>query len=63
MGTPAQLDSDKFVACFGVACPVHGQCARYAAVNQTQADVKTIGTCHSGGTYPLFIRIVLAKAA
>ena len=59
----ANLVSERIAACFGVACPVHGECARYAAVNFSQAEVRTIGTCLSSGTYPLFIRIDLAKAA
>lgn len=43
-------------ACFGVACPVHGQCARYAAVNRSQADARTIATCQRGRTFPLFVK-------
>ena len=44
-------------ACFGVACPVHGQCARYAAVNRSQADAGTMATCQLGTTFPLFVKI------
>lgn len=44
-------------ACFGVMCPLHGECARYLAVNGTQADAKTIGTCHTPIGYPQFQQV------
>ena len=44
-------------ACFGVTCPVHAHCARYSAVNRSQADSGTIATCQRGATFPLFINI------
>ena len=57
---PADFVTPPFrtmAACFGVTCPVHGQCARYAAVNRSQADAGTIATCQRGTTFPLFVKI------
>lgn len=50
-------------ACFGVACPRHERCARYAAVNQTQADPSTRATCLDRGTFPLFVPSPLPREA
>ena len=47
----------KLAACFGVTCPEHGECARYAAVNRSQADAGTIATCQRGTIFPLFVKI------
>ena len=44
-------------ACFGVTCQAHGECARYAAVNRSQADAGTMATCQRGTTFPLFVKI------
>lgn len=46
--------------CFGVGCPTHALCARYAAVDGDQADMhQIISTCVAGdGTRPLFVAIV-----
>jgi hypothetical protein len=44
-------------ACFGVTCPVHAHCARYAAVNRSQADAGTMATCQRGPIFPLFVKI------
>lgn len=44
-------------ACFGVLCPNHGRCARYAAVAGSQADAETMATCLRGEAFPLFVEI------
>jgi hypothetical protein len=49
--------SEPFRACFGVGCPRHSRCARYAAVVRSQASPKTIGTCLKGNIYPLFVAV------
>ena len=42
-------------ACYGIACPKHGACARYHAVEQTSPD-HTQGTCDDGqGGRPMFV--------
>jgi len=46
-------------ACFGVACPTHGRCLRYAAVSGSAADPKTIDTCRVGERFPLFLPLVV----
>lgn len=49
--------TDKAPACYGVLCPQHGQCGRYAAVEATSPD-QTIATCDDGrAERPLFIPI------
>ena len=47
--------TDTRPACYGVQCPQHAECARYAAVEGSSwAD--TIGTCDDGeGGRPLFV--------
>ena len=55
VGSPAEA-STRLTACFGIACPVHHRCERYAAVDDTQADAGTIGTCRSGTSLPLFLQ-------
>jgi hypothetical protein len=53
-----RLITETTPACFGVMCPLHGDCRRYAAVESTQADPSTIGTCEtSSGALPLFLLI------
>jgi hypothetical protein len=42
-------------ACFGVLCPFHRNCARYAAVALSQADPDTLLTCAEGEHFPLFV--------
>lgn len=32
-------------ACYGIGCPEHSTCARYAAVNGAGSEVKFMGTC------------------
>lgn len=49
-------------ACFGIVCPLHGRCARYEAVNLSQADPHTLGTCRTGQSYPLFLEIERREA-
>ncbi len=47
---------DVMPACFGVVCPLHGRCARYAAVEHSTADADTRVTCQTEGrTFPLFL--------
>ena len=48
-------------ACFGVACLHHHRCARYAAVVDSQASPKTMGTCLSGDVYPLFVEVQVSR--
>ena len=49
----------KAPACFGVCCPDHGKCARYAAVNGAPASLPRIGFCETGedGARVLFLAI------
>ena len=49
-------------ACFGVLCPFHGTCARYAAVGLSQADPHTLLTCADGGRFPLFVPLEAQRA-
>ena len=51
-------------ACFGVCCPQHGHCARYAAVDGMTGP-HAIATCDDEGTgnRPLFVAIQLPEAA
>jgi hypothetical protein len=44
-------------ACFGVGCPHHHRCGRYAAVVDSQASPQTLGTCLRRDTYPLFVEV------
>jgi hypothetical protein len=48
-------------ACFGVVCPSHGRCARYAAVTHSEANPATLLTCRKGGSFPLFVAIASAQ--
>jgi len=48
-------------ACYGVLCPVHNQCARYALVEGS--PVETIATCESHGERPLFLMVREEQAA
>ena len=50
-------------ACFGVVCPSHSRCARYAAVGLSQADPYTIVTCFDGESFPLFVELQTVQAA
>jgi hypothetical protein len=52
-------------ACFGVVCPFHSRCARYAAVSLSEADPHTLITCLDGESFPLFVELepVAADAA
>ena len=49
-------------ACFGVVCPNHGHCTRYAAVDTSAVDPDTLVTCRIGDRFPLFIVIEPARA-
>ena len=50
-------------ACFGVACLHHHRCARYAAVVDSEASPRTMGTCLTGAAaYPRFVAIRSADA-
>lgn len=45
--------SDTTPACYGVVCPHHAICRRYAAVEGSSPD-HTIGTCADGaGGWPM----------
>ena len=49
--------TDKTPACFGVVCPEHHRCSRYAMVESTPID-QTIATCSTGGDdRPLFLAV------
>jgi hypothetical protein len=50
-------------ACFGVTCPAHSRCARYAAVNHSEPDRATMLTCRKDGHFPMFVAIAPAKPA
>lgn len=45
-------------ACYGMGCPRHQDCQRYAAVEETGPD-HTMATCDELGdrTWPRFVRI------
>jgi len=48
--------SEVALACFGVVCPLHGRCARYAAVEHSTADADTRVTCQTEDRmFPLFL--------
>jgi len=47
-------------ACFGVGCSHHHRCARYVAVDGSQASDRTIATCLKSGVYPMFVLIETA---
>lgn len=48
--------SDTLPACYGVCCPNHAECPRYAAVETTSPD-HTIATCSDGkGGWPLLVQ-------
>jgi hypothetical protein len=49
-------------ACFGLVCPLHSRCARYAAVSLSQADPDTLVTCLEGGSFPLFVALETVAA-
>lgn len=54
--------TETIPACYGVCCPDHGECKRYAAVESTLPG-HTIGTCDDGqGGRPLFVPIVAVPA-
>lgn len=48
--------------CFGVACLHHHRCARYAAVVDSQANPRTMGTCLTGDAYPLFVEVLVSRS-
>jgi hypothetical protein len=54
--------SSPLRACFGVGCPHHHHCARYAAVVDSQASLTTMGTCRRDDTYPLFMEVCAARS-
>lgn len=51
-------------ACFGVCCPKHGQCARYAAAEGAHG-ADAIATCDDNGTgeRPLFLELQREEVA
>lgn len=55
--------TDTTPTCFGVCCPQHGQCARYAAAEGT-LGADPIATCDDNGTgeRPLFLRLKREEA-
>jgi hypothetical protein len=49
-------------ACFGVVCPFHSRCARYAAVSLSEANPDTLVTCLEGERFPLFVELETVAA-
>jgi len=51
-------------ACYGMGCPRHQDCQRYAAVEETSPD-HTMATCDERGArdWPLFVRIEIKEEA
>jgi hypothetical protein len=58
----ANDDLSLLRACFGVGCPNHHRCARYAAVVDSQANPATMGTCLRRDAYPLFVEVCAARS-
>lgn len=55
--------SDEAPACYGICCPHHNTCMRYAAVETTSPD-HTIATCSDGkGGWPLVVVAAETKPA
>jgi hypothetical protein len=52
---PAPPARPALTPCFGVACACRGRCARYSAVDDSQADPATLVTCANGHSFPLFV--------
>jgi len=50
-------------ACYGMGCPRHQDCQRYAAVEETSPD-HTMATCDERGAknWPLFVRIEVKES-
>jgi hypothetical protein len=57
---PAGAERPVLRACFGVACVCRGHCARYAAVDDSQANPETLVTCARGKSLPLFVKAMSA---
>lgn len=49
------LKTSTYPACHGIACLSHSQCARWHAVQGSEADHNTMGTCLDGDHYPEFV--------
>ena len=56
------LKTDTYPACHGIACPLHSRCARWHAVQGSQADPNTMGTCLEGEGFPEFVEHVVPRA-
>ena len=55
--------NDRNPACYGIGCARHGECNRYAAVEQTTWE-HTIGTCDDGaGRRPMFVPVAVQAGA
>jgi len=52
-GAPASRSALR--PCFGVACACRGRCARYSAVDDSEANPDTLVTCVKGQSFPLFV--------
>lgn len=52
-----QQKTDTYPACHGIACAHHARCARWQAVQGSEADPNTMGTCVTNDGYPEFIEI------
>lgn len=50
-------------ACYGVTCPQHGRCARYAAVEHTPVDHTIATCCDAAGARPLFVELKAERTA
>jgi hypothetical protein len=53
LGAKVQLNPD---CCFGIACPLHGTCELYAAV-EGEHETEPIDTCMNGTEFPLYKRL------
>lgn len=50
--------TSTYPACHGIACNSHSLCARWHAVQGSEPDHNTMGTCLEHGSYPEFIAYV-----
>ncbi len=62
-GGSAGSERAALTACFGVACRCRARCARYAAVDDSQASPGTLVTCAKGKSLPLFVEAISPRSA
>lgn len=44
-------------SCFGVLCPYHQRCSKYAAI-EAESRGEPIATCFDGDSFPGFVELV-----